>query len=227
VSFDGSAIVVEVHDQSILQPCLQPFNPTAARGRGLQLVNALAKSWRCIRDAGSKTVQAVIVLGLLLRCAMISLGAGSRHGPTLDTSLIVSRSGSGGCRRGGRSPERRPHLEGRQMTTHLIRRQRVKVAEVARGAASPPPHLAASSPFPCFPKGHHQYTAARPPPYVPLSERARQWAGAVGLHAADRRASNAAPGLVGGFVRAGGTGDGLDGGRSMSTAAAARGCVSR
>jgi anti-sigma regulatory factor (Ser/Thr protein kinase) len=86
VTFDGTAIVVEVHDQSMLQPCLQPFNPTAARGRGLQLVNALAKSWRCIRHAGGKTVQAVIVLELLLRCAMISLGAGGRHSPTSETS---------------------------------------------------------------------------------------------------------------------------------------------
>jgi anti-sigma regulatory factor (Ser/Thr protein kinase) len=84
VSFDGTAIVVEVHDLSMLEPCLQPLNPTAARGRGLQMVNALAKSWRCIRHAGGKTVQAVIVLGLLVRWAMISLGAGGRHSPTLD-----------------------------------------------------------------------------------------------------------------------------------------------
>ena len=85
VSFDGTAVVVEVHDQSILEPCLRPLNPTAARGRGLQMVNALAKSWRCVRDAGGKTVQAVIVLGLLIDCAMISLGAGGRHSQTLDT----------------------------------------------------------------------------------------------------------------------------------------------
>jgi anti-sigma regulatory factor (Ser/Thr protein kinase) len=85
VSFDGTAIIVEVHDQSMLEPRLQPLNPTAARGRGLQMVNALAKSWSCIRDAGGKTVQAVIVLGLLLRCAMISLGAGGRHSARWDT----------------------------------------------------------------------------------------------------------------------------------------------
>ena len=47
------------------------------------MVNALAKSWRCIRHAGGKTVQAVIVLGLLTRCAMISLGTSGRHGSTL------------------------------------------------------------------------------------------------------------------------------------------------
>jgi len=85
VSFNGTAIVVEVHDQSMLEPCLQPLNPMAARGRGLQMVNALAKSWRCIRHAGGKTVQAVIVLGFLIHCAMISLGAGGRHSQTLDT----------------------------------------------------------------------------------------------------------------------------------------------
>ena len=85
VSFDGTAIVVEVHDQSMLEPRLQPINPTAARGRGLQMVNALAKSWRCIRHAGGKTVQVVIVLGLLMCCATISLRAGRRHGSTSDT----------------------------------------------------------------------------------------------------------------------------------------------
>lgn len=83
VSFDGTAVLVEVHDLSMLEPCLQPINPTAARGRGLQMVNALAKSWSCIREAGGKTVQAVIVLGLLLRCTMISLDAGGRHNSTL------------------------------------------------------------------------------------------------------------------------------------------------
>jgi hypothetical protein len=77
MSFDGTAVVVEVHDQSMLEPRLQPHNPTAARGRGLQMVDALAKSWRCIHDAGGKTVQAVIVLGILLRCSTISLRIGS------------------------------------------------------------------------------------------------------------------------------------------------------
>lgn len=64
VSFDGTAVVVEVHDGSMLEPRLQPVNPTAARGRGLQMVDALARSWRCIRHASGKTVQAVIVVGL-------------------------------------------------------------------------------------------------------------------------------------------------------------------
>jgi anti-sigma regulatory factor (Ser/Thr protein kinase) len=79
VSFDGTAIVIEVHDESMLEPCLQPLNPMAVRGRGLQMVDALAKSWRCIRHAGGKTVQAVIVVGLLVRCAMLSLGTGGGH----------------------------------------------------------------------------------------------------------------------------------------------------
>jgi anti-sigma regulatory factor (Ser/Thr protein kinase) len=94
VSFDGTAFVVEVHDQSTLEPCLQPLNPTAARGRGLQMVNALAKSWHCIRHAGGKTVQAVIVVGLLLHCAMISLGAGGRHSNTMDTGQRPQFSGT-------------------------------------------------------------------------------------------------------------------------------------
>lgn len=44
VSFDGTAVVVEVHDQSVHEPRLHPFNLHAARGRGLQMVDALAKS---------------------------------------------------------------------------------------------------------------------------------------------------------------------------------------
>jgi hypothetical protein len=32
VTFDGTAIVIEVHDQSTLEPRLQPLSPTAARG---------------------------------------------------------------------------------------------------------------------------------------------------------------------------------------------------
>jgi anti-sigma regulatory factor (Ser/Thr protein kinase) len=91
MSFDGTAIVVEVHDQSMLEPRLQSLNPTAARGRGLQMVDALTNSWRCIRDAGGKTVQAVIVLGLLIRCAMTSIGACARHGSELDTLDTVPR----------------------------------------------------------------------------------------------------------------------------------------
>jgi anti-sigma regulatory factor (Ser/Thr protein kinase) len=86
VSFDGAAIVVEVHDESMLEPRFQPLNPTAARGRGLQMVDALAKSWRCVRHAGGKTFQAVIVIGFMVRCAMLSLGTGGRHGSTLGGS---------------------------------------------------------------------------------------------------------------------------------------------
>ena len=63
VSFDGSDVVVEVHDQSPLQPHLQPFNPAAARGRGLQLVAVLASRWNCVRYACGKTIRAVILAG--------------------------------------------------------------------------------------------------------------------------------------------------------------------
>ncbi len=64
VSFDGTAVVVEVHDQSPLEPQLQPHNLTAVRGRGLQMVAALAKSWNYVQHAGGKTVRAVIIPGL-------------------------------------------------------------------------------------------------------------------------------------------------------------------
>jgi hypothetical protein len=64
------------------------------------MVDALAKSWRCLRHAGGKTVQAVIVVGFLVRCAMSTLGAGSGLASAMGASerllggampLLVSR----------------------------------------------------------------------------------------------------------------------------------------
>jgi anti-sigma regulatory factor (Ser/Thr protein kinase) len=63
VSFDGAQVVVEVHDQSPLEPRLQPFNPSATRGRGLQIVAALATSWNYVRHTCGKTIRAVILAG--------------------------------------------------------------------------------------------------------------------------------------------------------------------
>jgi anti-sigma regulatory factor (Ser/Thr protein kinase) len=63
VSFDGNEVVVEVHDQSPLQPHPQPLDLRAARGRGLQMVAAMAKSWNCIQHEGGKTIRAVIIPG--------------------------------------------------------------------------------------------------------------------------------------------------------------------
>ena len=64
VSFDGTAVVVEVHDESTLQPRLQPLNLRATRGRGLQMVAAMAKSWNSVQQRDGKTVRAVIIPGL-------------------------------------------------------------------------------------------------------------------------------------------------------------------
>jgi len=63
VSFDGQVVVIEVQDESILEPRLQPFNVKAARGRGLQMIAALAKSWDCVRQPDGKIIRAVIALG--------------------------------------------------------------------------------------------------------------------------------------------------------------------
>lgn len=64
VGFDGKTIVVEVHDESTVPPRLQPHDASAVRGRGLQLVAALAKSWHCVQHAGGKTIRAVIIPAL-------------------------------------------------------------------------------------------------------------------------------------------------------------------
>jgi hypothetical protein len=70
VSFDGRAVVVAVQDGSMLEPHLRPFDLAAARGRGLQMVDALAKSWHWVQHAGGKTVQAVIITRLVV-CRMV------------------------------------------------------------------------------------------------------------------------------------------------------------
>ena len=63
VGFDGKMVVIEVRDESNLPPRLQPFDVHAARGRGLQIVAALAKSWTCVQQPHGKTIRAVLILG--------------------------------------------------------------------------------------------------------------------------------------------------------------------
>jgi anti-sigma regulatory factor (Ser/Thr protein kinase) len=75
VGFDGTAVVVEVHDESPLPPQLQPHNLRAARGRGLQMVAALAKSWSCVQHASGKTIRAVIIPGLWAATLLSRLAA--------------------------------------------------------------------------------------------------------------------------------------------------------
>lgn len=54
----GNVVHIAVNDRSTRAPRLQPFDPTAVRGRGLQLVSTLAVRWGCERQAGGKTVWA-------------------------------------------------------------------------------------------------------------------------------------------------------------------------
>ena len=49
---------VGVRDRSTGVPRVRPFDPHAARGRGLQLVANLSKRWGCERHAEGKTVWA-------------------------------------------------------------------------------------------------------------------------------------------------------------------------
>ena len=37
-------------------PRVRPFDPDAARGRGLQVITAIAQQWGCDRHEGGKTV---------------------------------------------------------------------------------------------------------------------------------------------------------------------------
>jgi anti-sigma regulatory factor (Ser/Thr protein kinase) len=60
VSFTGTALRVEVRDESVAEPRLQPVDFQAARGRGLQFVETLARRWSWTADASGKTVWAEI-----------------------------------------------------------------------------------------------------------------------------------------------------------------------
>jgi anti-sigma regulatory factor (Ser/Thr protein kinase) len=60
VSFTGTALRVEVRDESVAEPRLQPVDVQAARGRGLQFVDALARRWSWTADGSGKTVWAEI-----------------------------------------------------------------------------------------------------------------------------------------------------------------------
>ena len=54
----GDALYVGVRDHSMREPRIQPRDPRAVRGRGLQLVTALAQRWGCDRHPDGKTVWA-------------------------------------------------------------------------------------------------------------------------------------------------------------------------
>jgi two-component sensor histidine kinase len=60
VRFDGSVIVIAVSDGSPGLPRVRPHDPSASRGRGLQVVVALARRWGCTSQDPGKTVWAEI-----------------------------------------------------------------------------------------------------------------------------------------------------------------------
>ncbi|HEX7307986.1 ATP-binding protein [Lentzea sp.] len=51
-------MLLEVHDESPKQPVLRPVDPGSARGRGMQLVQALSVRWGTTPDGGGKVVWA-------------------------------------------------------------------------------------------------------------------------------------------------------------------------
>ncbi len=58
VRLAGDVVHVAVRDHSTRSPRVRPYAPHAVRGRGLQLVSTLAKSWGCEHHADGKTVWA-------------------------------------------------------------------------------------------------------------------------------------------------------------------------
>lgn len=58
VSRRADGMLVEVHDESAKQPLVRPVDPSSARGRGMQLVQALSKRWGTTPDGRGKVVWA-------------------------------------------------------------------------------------------------------------------------------------------------------------------------
>lgn len=54
----AGGMLVEVHDESPAEPLLRPVDPSSARGRGMQLVQALSVSWGTTPEGGGKVVWA-------------------------------------------------------------------------------------------------------------------------------------------------------------------------
>ncbi len=54
----AAGMLVEVHDLSPRQPLVRPVDPSSARGRGMQLVQALSVRWGTTPDGGGKVVWA-------------------------------------------------------------------------------------------------------------------------------------------------------------------------
>lgn len=52
----GHELRVSVRDGDSHLPQVRPFDPTAARGRGLQVVSSIAQRWGCERHEQGKTV---------------------------------------------------------------------------------------------------------------------------------------------------------------------------
>ncbi|MFC4948171.1 ATP-binding protein [Pseudonocardia sp. GCM10023141] len=59
---DGGMLHVHVQDGSALPPALQPLDPLAVRGRGLQMIDALTTRWGWTLEGTGKTVWAVVDL---------------------------------------------------------------------------------------------------------------------------------------------------------------------
>lgn len=63
VGRDDDRILLGVTDGSAAPPLVRPHDPLGARGRGMQLVQALAQRWECVPVVGGgKTVWAEVVV---------------------------------------------------------------------------------------------------------------------------------------------------------------------
>jgi anti-sigma regulatory factor (Ser/Thr protein kinase) len=95
VSYDEGCLRLEVSDESPRMPVAKRRNPSAATGKGLVLVDALATEWGVRPEANGKTIWANFAEAAVL----------GTEGPTIRQLRLA---GGGGVARGGSSPGRTP-----------------------------------------------------------------------------------------------------------------------
>lgn len=62
VSFEPGTVTVSVSDSSVEEPALVDPSPTDPHGRGLLVVDALARRWGCVQTGAGKSVWAELAL---------------------------------------------------------------------------------------------------------------------------------------------------------------------
>ena len=94
-------LVVEVSDGGDGEPVLQPLSPDAVDGRGLTIVDSLARRWGTRYDGEGTTVWAVLRVPPAMREGDGALAAGAHRSPARHRKVHHPQQGNGDLGHGG------------------------------------------------------------------------------------------------------------------------------